>query len=98
MKTREQFEIPKLGGPTTGGRHHVRHAIDTVVRLSSPWSSSSLPLRQPVSTLEEAGGLHIFVASSFLLWNPPCVPLARPFPMLQYRCIGYFRPCREVFG
>ena len=95
MKTREQFEIQNLGDRKTRGRHHARHTIDTVVRLSSPWSSSSLPLRQLVSTLQEAGGLHRFETSSFLLWNPPCVLLARLFPMLHHRCIGHFRPCKE---
>ena len=36
MKTREQFEIQKLGDRKTGGRHRAKHTIDTVVRLSSP--------------------------------------------------------------
>ena len=95
MNTREQFEVPKLGDRKTGGRHQARHTRDTVVRLSSPWSSSYPLLRQPVSTFEEDGGIHRYEASSFLLLNPPCVSHARPFPMLHHRCIGRFRSCKE---
>ena len=92
MKTCEQFECQKLGDRKSG-RHQARQTSDTV-RLSAPASSPSPPLRQPVSTLEEAC-LHLFEASSYPLKPSLCVLLARQLPMLHHRCIGHFRACKE---
>ena len=61
--------------------------------LSSPGTTPSLPLRQLVSTLEEAG-LHRFKASSYAP-KPSFVLLAPPLSMLHHRCIAYFRAGEE---
>ena len=78
------------------GQHQARQ---TTVRLSSPRSSPSPPLRQPVSTLEEAG-LNLFEASSYP-FKPKgrrvslVVSSARPFHMSHHRRICDFTACKE---
>ena len=75
-----------------------RQTKDTV-RLSSPGRSPSPPLRQPVSTLEEAG-LHGFEASSYPLKPslcPACGAVSHVTPSV-YRPIPGSRGGRHRFN
>ena len=96
ITTREQFEFQKLGDRKTA-RHQGRQTKDTV-RLSSPESSPSPPLRQPVSTLE--AGLHSFEASTYPLKPSLCCACAAVFHVtpLVYRPIPGSQGRRHRFN